>query len=538
MLNYFKQNKLLFILAVIFLAIRLPLLDQMYLLHDERDIVMSGYSIAKTGRDLYGNFMPINFTGINPDNPLFAIYFSALGWLVMPWRSVVTARLPFVLVSTSLIFLVYEVIFEITKNKRLAILTTIIFCFSPWIFHLTRLAMDVTVAIVYLLAGILFYLKKKRLPAYLLFFVTFYTYQGFRVLIPFLLLYLELFHYFNKKDTQAFIKNNIRNGVFFFLLIVSILFIDARVTANRFDQLIFSKNESIATDVNFKRSTTIASPLVSRIFYNKATVSIDYVISTFIKGQDFSYLFKNGDYSAINGNASAGQFFLVFFILYYLGLFTLGKRFDKNNWYIAGFALLGLLPAVVRAGSVTFSIRAMLSALGFAYILALGYEAGQKILESYSSRLKKSIIILLMGILLINMTYFGYDYYVRRPISVGEQFNAHEKNLLDYMQQSNRSWTVYHKYPYEPYMSYVFLHNNVDFRAVQQTLAHKTKFAVDNNSFVPCAPYNTLLKVEKSVIHEGCLKDEEHRTYPMLRKVLKGLPYQDYTKKIVYFFVE
>ena len=537
-MDYLKRNKWLCILALLFLIIRLPLLGQMYLLHDERDIVMSGYSIAKTGRDLYGNFMPINFTGINPDNPLFAIYFSALGWLVMPWRSVVTARLPFVLISTSLIFLVYEVIYEITKNKRLALLTTIIFCFSPWIFHLTRLAMDVTVAIVYLLSGILFYLKKKRLPAYVLFFLTFYTYQGFRVLIPFLLIYLELFHYSNKRDTQSFIKNSITSAVVFFLLVGSILFIDARVTANRFDQLIFSKNESIAADVNFKRSTTIAHPLVSRIFYNKATASVDYVITTFIKGQDFSYLFKNGDYSAINGNASAGQFFLVFFILYYLGLFALGKRFDKNNWYIAGFALLGLLPAIVRAGSVTFSIRAMLSALGFAYILALGYELGRKTLDNFSPLLKKLIMTVLIGTLLINVIYFGYDFYARRPISVGEQFNANEINLVDYMQQTNREWKVYHKYPYEPYMSYVFLDNTVDFITVQQILAQKKPYAIGGTSFVPCVPYKTLLKVEQSVIHEGCLKEEEHRTYPNLRKVMKGLPYQDYTKKTAYFFVE
>ncbi len=538
MLNYLKRNKILVALAFLFLIIRLPLLGQMYLLHDERDIVMSGYSIAKTGRDLYGHFMPINFTGINPDNPLFAIYFSALGWLLMPVRNVFTARLPFVLVSTALIFLVYEIIYEITKNKRLALLSTVIFCFSPWIFHLTRLAMDVTVAIVYLMGGMLLYLRKKRILAFILFFLTFYTYQGFRILIPVLLVYLELFHYSSKKDTQSFIKNNLVNGLFFLFLILSIVFIDAKVTANRFNQLVFSQNEGIAADINFKRSTTIAPEVISRAFYNKMTGSLDYVVSTFIKGQDFSYLFKNGDYSAINGNAAAGQFFLVFFILYYLGLFALGRKFDRNNWYIPGFALLGLLPAVIRAGSVTFSIRAMLSALGFAYILALGFESGKKILDSYSPFIKNVIVASLSLILLVNVVYFGYDYYLRRPISVGEQFNANEKNLVDYMNQYNKPLTVYHKYPYEPYMSYVFLHQNVDFRTVQQTLANKSKFIVDGTSFVPCIPYKELLKVEHSVIHDQCLKDEEARTFPNLRKVFKGIQNQDYTKKIVYFFVE
>ena len=180
----------------------------------------------------------------------------------------------------------------------------------------------------------------------------------------------------------------------------------------------------------------------------------------------------------------------------------------------------------------------MLSALGFAYILALGFEYGRTLVQRCSPIFRNLVMAVFWIILGINLLYFGYDYFLRRPISVGEQFNANEKSLVDYMQQYNKPLTIYHKYPYEPYMSYVFLNNSINFSEVQKTLAYKTKFAINGYSFATCIPYKNLLIVNHAVIYEGCLKEEEHRTFAIKRKVLKTIPYQDYTKKIVYFFVE
>ncbi len=538
MINYFKQNKFLFLISFIFLLIRLPFLGQMYLLHDERDIIMSGYSIAKTGHDLYGHLMPISFGGINPDNPLFAIYFSALGWLFMPGRSVFAARFPFVMVSTTLIFLVYEIIYMITKDKKLSIITTIIFCFSPWVFHLTRLAMDVSVAIVYILIAILLYLKNKRWISYIFLFLTFYTYQGFRILIPILLIYLEIFFLIQKNNYKKFAINNVLNILFFAALLLSIVFIDARITANRFDQLVFSKNEVLTQDVNFKRNTTIAPPLISKLFYNKITVSFDYMVSTFIKGQDFSYLFKTGDFSAINGNASSGQFFLVFFIFYYAGLIIMGKRMKINNFYIAGFALIGLLPAIVRAGSVTFSIRSMVSVLGFSFVIALGLKEYFDLKNLINKKLYVIFNFILLSFLAINVTYFTYDYYFRRPISVGEQYNENERILTTELLSSADKQIIYHMYPYEPYMSYAFLNQSVNFSDIQNALSNQKTYIANNILFLKCIKYTDLMKQENIIIHERCLSEKEYEGLLNSKRVYKTLHYHDYSQKIAYFFIK
>lgn len=86
------------IFTTIYFLLRCIALDQMYMVHDERDIVFSAWSLAWSGKDLFGNIFPLSYGGISPDNPLISIWFSALFWLFLPVKSVFFARLPFVFV--------------------------------------------------------------------------------------------------------------------------------------------------------------------------------------------------------------------------------------------------------------------------------------------------------------------------------------------------------------------------------------------------------------------------------------------------------
>ena len=211
-LKYIKENRLIILLTIVFFIIRLPFLDQLNLLHDERDISLSGYSIAKTGKDLSGNFLPLNIKNIAPDNPVVSIYYSAAWWLLTSEKTVFATRFPYVFFSSFLVYLVYKLIFIITKQKKLAYMTTIVFCFSPWIFHVTRLAMDVTIALPTLIIAIILQLKNNRKLSYIFYILTFFNYQGFRILIPFLILFFTVFN--NQK--KELLKTTITNILFIF----------------------------------------------------------------------------------------------------------------------------------------------------------------------------------------------------------------------------------------------------------------------------------------------------------------------------------
>ncbi len=532
-----RNKKILIVLSVIFFLVRLPFLDQLFLLHDERDIVLSGLSVARTGHDLYGSFLPFTFSHINPDNPLFAIYFSVLAWLAIPFKTVFFARLPYVLVSTLFLYLVYRLLREFRQPEKIAILTASLFCFSPWIFHISRLAMDVTVAFVYILAGILFFLKRKKILAFALFFLACFSYQGFRLLVPFLAIYLEWFFYLKDRDGKTLRKSILIDGILVFLIFVSIFFIDAKITANRLDQLVFLNKTQLTPAVDLLRNSSIAPQIVRKIFSNKFTVSVDYIVSNFIMGHDPLYLFKTGDYSPINGNGVAGQFFLVFLLFFYIGVINLGKRLDKYGWYIVGLIVVGMIPALARGGSVTFSIRAILSGIGFAYIIAIGIEEFLVYTRGLKKTYRTAVFAVVFFVLGLNLIYFAYDYFTRRPVTVGELYNENERRLAEYLSTTDDGYTVYHAHARDAYFSYIFLSNKVNFARLSPAQPGAHEFVAGKTKFVQCQKSSDFLNKSRIVIHEACLSELEYAKLPQMRKIAKEIPYADISGKSAYFVI-
>lgn len=531
-------KKLLFILFVLFILVRLPFLDQINLLPDERDIALSGWSIAQSGKDLFGKPFPLVFENISPNNPLFAIYFAALWFLFIPIKSVFLARLPFVLISSLLVFIVFEIVRQITNDDKKSLITTAVLCFNPWIFHITRLALDIPLAMVFLFSGVLFYLKKKKFLALILFFLTAFTYQGSRLLIPFLLIYLELFFLIKKKSWGSFASNTSKNLLFVIFLVIIASFLEPGISKNRLSEIIFFNNEKNSQTVDFKRNTSIASPLIKRVFDNKLSASVDEVVLNFTKGLDISYLFKSGDYSPLNGNATTGQFLFIFILFYFLGIISIGKKSAVSDYYLIGLIPLGMIPALLSTLGLTFSIRGVLSSLGYSYLIASGIIFFSQLVNNY--KLKKIILSAVGIISVINLTYFIYGYYIRRPITIGELFYENERQLSVFLLKNNLPLTVYHQLPQNAFLSYVFFKNiDLDLGEIQNNLARKN-YSYRTLSFKKCNHKINYALSTNIIVHEPCL---EKKAYDILndinnKKVKARIPYRDFSQKFAYFVIK
>lgn len=530
-------RNLLFGIFILFILFRLPYLDQINLLHDERDIVLSGWSIAKTGKDLFGNSFPLVFENISPNNPLFAIYFSALWFILVPIKSVFFARLPFLLVSSLIVFISFKIIKFITGDDKKSLITTAVLCFNPWIFHITRLALDIPLAIVFLFGGILFYLEKKKFIALVLFFLTAFTYQGSRLLIPFLLIYLEIFFLIRQKSWKSFALNSFKNLLFIILLVVIASFLEPGISKNRLSEIIFFDFQKNAQTVDFRRKTSIAPLQISRLFDNKIAVAFDEVILNLSKGIDISYLFKSGDYSAINANAVTGQFLFINIIFYFIGIISLGRKSNKYDYYILGFIPLGMIPAVLSTHGLSFSIRAVLSSLGFSYLISLGIIFFAQLLKN--SKYKVYLIVAVLSVLFINLSYFIYGYYFRRPITMGELFKENERQLSNFLIKADKNYTVYHQSSQDMLFSYLFVKKNLDMNKVQKNLKSKN-YSYNGLVFLKCNHKIDYLNVENTIIHEVCVEKEIYERLNDVnnKKVRLKILYRDFSLKTAYFVIE
>lgn len=538
LISYLKEHRFLIIISVIYFLIRLILLDHAFLLRGERDTTFTGFSLAHTGRDLYGNLLPLEFFGLDMPTPMLAFYYSALWWVIIPIKSVFTARLPFVISSTTYIFLVYEFIRTITKNSKLALITSIIFAFSPGIYHLSRLALEVNIGMPILLAGIILFLKKKRMWTYVLFTLAFFSYNGFRPLILPLLLFLELYPWMNGSSFKSFIKMSVISTVFFFVLFGSSILIDGRMMISRSDDLVFMGYDEITPKVIYLRNTSVAPEVLKVVLHNKITETIHYMIDVFVQAQDFQYLFFQGDKAAIYTSTFAGQFFLIMLPFYYAGFLFFGKNLKKKYLYILGFIPVALVPSLINIDYISFTYRSVLATIGYAYIIACGFVFILPLLGRTHKIVRASIIGVFIIFLGIELAYFSYNYVYRRPITMFEMFFESEKDIGEYLLSSNQSYYIYDDNPRNIVTTYYYLKDKPDMREFQRLNNQNQEFSFDGHTIVKCPSSDDEIVLKAGIIvADSCLSPERYKqlagdiTIPFI-------PFKDFSFRKAFFIFD
>lgn len=537
--EYFLKNKLLVIAAAILLLIKLINLDQIYLLRGERDIAFTGYSLAKTARDLYGNFLPLEFRNLDMPTPLLAFYYSALWWILIPFKSVFFARLPYVLLSLSLLFLVYEVVLAMTKDKKIALLTSLIFSFSPGVFHLTRLSLEIGLAMPLLLFAILSYLKQKKLLSYVFFVLTFFSYNGFRPVVPFILIYLELYSLFIKKKPKEFFVESGKHTLFFIILFVfSFTFVDGHMTASRKKDLTFFSYEKIDPLVVFRRNTAIGPLILKQAFNNKITSTLYYQLEVFVKGQDLRYLFLKGDDAAIYATTFTGQFFLTGLIFYYLGFLFLGKKWDWKYFFILGIIPVSFISSLVNIDYVSVAIRSMPGSIGYAFIIACGLFLGWSLLVRLKKPFKLGLLGLLGTLFFIELAYFGYNYYFRRPVTMSESFFESEKQIGQYLLEHKNKYLIYDDSPRNIYATYLFLKPSADIPTAQKDFAKGEPYKFDGFTLKKCpsSPKELTFK-QRTIIADSCTDIPLYESLNNNDKV-KKIYFRDFSLRTAFFVID
>ena len=159
---------------------------------DEASLGYNAYSIMKTGKDEYGNFLPISLRSFNDFKPaLYAylsipfIYFGGLNGAMVRMVSAVAG-------TVSLIFL-YWLLRKYIKNKWLAVGLFLWLSFEPWRLHFSRNAFETHLSMALFTIGCWWLLEKKKkwhnFWAILFLGLAAYSYHSARLAGPLLLLF-------------------------------------------------------------------------------------------------------------------------------------------------------------------------------------------------------------------------------------------------------------------------------------------------------------------------------------------------------------
>lgn len=426
---YIVDRKMILAFSLLLFLLRSLFLDKYFFLKDERDLVLTALSLAKTGKDLYGTTLPFVFDRISPQAPLLGMYWTVPILYLFNISSPLIGKLIYMLPSLFFPLLTFELIYAITKNRSLSQMSALITTFSPWFYHVGRLGVEAHLAYFFCLLGLTLYIKKKKIVGVVLLLLSFFTYQGIRPFLFIVIPYCEFAFYLMDKK-RNFLKT-LGAIAIFAAVILSTYFLSTKIehsTLRGKAEILLLNNEKMSSETDFLRSIADAPFSMRQFFDNKLTIVTESLSHNFFKGIDFSYLFATGDYVGIYTNGITGQFFPFLVVFLILGIALLHRKNEFSYYFIAGFTVIGLISSLINSYSLTFSIRSMFSLIGIGFLCALGAEG---LYTSLRKNYRWLLTITLVMLYLFSTITFAYKYLFQNYKRINESFFEQERTAAD-----------------------------------------------------------------------------------------------------------
>lgn len=523
----FKERKYIFILAVIILFAAFLRFWQLGIVpvgvtHDELGYIYNAYSVAKTGRNVFGEFLPL-LTWLNQGGWPFLpipIYFSVpFFWLFD--ISATTGRMPSAVIGVIDVTLIYILVMQIFKKRSLALISAIFLAISPWHLHFSRSAYDPNFSLFFYLLGItvfIYEVKQKRMPmlALLSFLFAIFSYRGMSAVFPALVITLlwygiKILH-INKKQITSFLM-----GVF--LIFFSLGFVAVQ-NGSRYasEASLVLNNPKMQEDIDTQIREAKGPLFIRRLFLNKPTYIINKFRENYVRGYSPEFLFLYTEPSKIYSIWSRGRIYFIDIMFIILGVAYLYKINKSGATFIVLLTFIGGLPGMV--GGLPYSARnfflsAILPVLSAGGVLFL--------FNSYILRQFKTITIV---VVILGYTYllgnYIFDYYGRYALYGAEAWakSLKDLSLLIEKEKYDYSKIIVGTTSFGDVMQYAF-YEKLNPLQVQNAWRQKKKeglqlsFSIDGIIFIPgCLEDKdgnppTFTERTFYIVHENCNKHIE-----------------------------
>lgn len=433
-----KNSKLLIFIIILLIGIffRLWKLPQypVQLSHDEVSQAYDAISIAQTGRDIYGNFLPTIFPSVGDFKSPFYTYATVLVYFLMgnhEWM----IRVPGVIFGILIIPAVFWFTLKLTKEPKIALFASFFTAISPSEIFFSRKSFENGAGIFFLLVSLsclLTYLEKQKQQRWLysavfLSALGMYTYFSHAVIIPLMLATFILI--FRKSFTQGF-KKYFLPFLLWILLIIPLIIIIMTNPGSRYrSQTVF-----IIQDSTLGRQLKLAeseNSLLSQLLHFK-TIG-DFSFKRYFQQFDPVYLFGNGLDLTNQGPVNMGPLLLFQLPLLFIAAFYLIQRADFTNVskLLVFLVAIGVLPSGLTFEPhsphrmiVVFTLLNIITGIG-------AFSLWQKI-NSLKVIHKIILIFALMALLTLNLVYFLHIYFVNYPYEKSQYIHYPFKQVAEF----------------------------------------------------------------------------------------------------------
>lgn len=404
---------------------------------DEVAFAYNAYTILQNQSDQFGEKWPFYFESFGEYKNPVPVYI-LVPFLSYFGNNALAVRLPMVILSSLSILVLYLIIKKLFLSNRFALLVSFFLAVSSWHIFFSRFSNGYLLGMVFLLAGIFFFLKSREavlLAAFsgIFFLLSFYSYHSTKLVI--LAILPMLFWLFPIKRRSAVI-------VFCSLFLLGILpaIFYRQKTIKRVEMVTLTANPELGEKItnyihDFKPGEM---PIwFIRSFVNKPVIYSKAFLDQLIYHFSAHFLIFESDEDPLFHFPDQGAIFLWQFPLLILGSFWLLK--EKISFFLFYFWLVAVLPSGLSASLWSASSRSFLSIIP---ILIISGYGGNYLLKNYLVKKRWSIIlslgVSLMIVYSVAEMLMNYFFHFRREAIVPWRYGDSQtvsfirKNLNNY----------------------------------------------------------------------------------------------------------
>lgn len=374
LLRLLQTNIFLILICLLFLVTRLYKIDSIpsSVYWDEASIGYNAYSVLTTGKDEWGETLPLHFRAFGEFKLPVYIY-SVLVTESAFGLNAFAVRLPSVIFGLLSVIGLYFVVFKLTNQKSVSLISSFLFSITPWFFIFSRTGYEAVAGLAFFIWAIYFLVKSFEENKYLvlstiLFVGSIYSYNSFRILTPIVLGIVLLYFVVKKK---------------YAIVAISVLIL---LTSS------FPLYKLYKQDSGLSRLQAVGSK---------------DVVKNYIKNFSPKYLFVAGDTNPRSQMPNTGQLYYLDALFLILGIFYILKSRDLRLYSVLVLLLISVIPSAITKEN-PHALRSILMSPILSVITAMGISYFIKI-NKYLPRSGK--LCLLWGIIGICMLFFLNYFY-------------------------------------------------------------------------------------------------------------------------------
>ncbi len=427
--RFLNTKSLLILIVIIASVLRLWKLSSnpVSLFGDELDVGYQAYSILKTGKDYYGNFMPIHFHSIAEwRTPLYL--YSAVPTVAVFGITPLGVRLPAAIFGILTVVALYLLTKELT-NENTALIASGVVAINPWAIQYSRAGFEVTLLLFLLLLGVYLFFRSLKNGNWLWLSVaaltlTPWVYSTAKLFTPLLMAFLFLFW---RKEilgiSRKYLLIAVVTGLLIGLPIAYGTFFGSG--AQRFSYIGLFTDPIIEPEVGTSRledarargeqGTGLKPTFLDRVIHNKFTFVGDNFLRNYLQPFSFDFLFNKGDPNPRHSIHNMGELYKVEVIALMLGLilFFSSRNYEvRTKALIAFWILVGVIPAALTRDGGNHATRLILILPPILFLVSVGIIDGIKLVKE-----KYRVTVMASYLLLLLMCFFFYqhNYWVHNP---------------------------------------------------------------------------------------------------------------------------